>query len=52
MVLQLVNRSTIAPKGIVEDVMVSIDYWECPIYFLVIHPKTKFNGYSLIIGRP
>ena len=39
-------------EGIVEDVMVSIDSWEYPIDFLVLQPKTKFNGYPLILGRP
>jgi len=27
-VLQLVDRSTVAPEGVVEDVLVSIDSWE------------------------
>jgi len=34
-ILKLVDHSTITPKGIVEDVMVSIDSWEYPAYFLV-----------------
>lgn len=50
--LQLVDRSTVDPKGVVEDVMVSIDSWEYPTDFLVLQPKTKFNGYPLIHGRP
>jgi len=28
MVLQLVDRSTVAPEGVIEVVMVSIDSWE------------------------
>ena len=35
-VLQLADGSTVTPKGIVEDVMVSIDYWEYPVDFLVL----------------
>ena len=35
-VLQLADRSTVAPEGIVEDVMVSIDSWEYPTDFLVL----------------
>lgn len=50
--LELVDRSTVVPEGIVEDVMVSIDSWEYPTDFLVLQPKTKFNGYPLILGRP
>lgn len=51
-VLQLAYRSKVAPKGVVEDLMVSIDSWEYPTDFLVLQPKTKFNGYPLILGRP
>jgi len=51
-VLQLADRSTVTPEGIVEDVMVTIDSWEYPTDFLVLQPKTKFNGYPLILGRP
>eukprot|EP00253_Pinus_taeda_P005022 PITA_05022 len=40
-VLQLADYSTIATKGIVEDVMVSIDSWEYPTDFLVLQPKEK-----------
>jgi len=35
-----------------EDVMVSIDFWEYLVDFLVLQPKKKFNGYPLILGRP
>ena len=32
--------------------MVSIDSWEYPVDFLVIHPKDKLTRYPLILGRP
>ena len=32
--------------------MVSINSWEYPTNFLVLQPKTKFNGYPLILERP
>ena len=51
-ILQLVDRSTVTPEGIVEDVMVTIDSWEYPTDFLVLQPKTKFNGYPLILEGP
>ena len=51
-VLQLLDHSTVTPKGIVEDVMVSVDSWEYPTYFLVLQPKAKLIGYPLILGRP
>ena len=50
--MQLAYNSTISPEGVVEDVMVSIDSWEYPTNFLVLQPKTKFNGYPIILGRP
>ena len=43
-VLQLVDRSRVTLGGIVEGVMVSIHSWEYPTDFLVLQPKTKFNG--------
>ena len=51
-VLQLTDHSTVTPKGIVEDVMVSIDSWEYPADFLVLQPKAKLTGYPLILWRP
>lgn len=51
-ILHLENRSTVTPKGIVEDVMVSIDSWEYPADFLVLQPKENLTGYPLILGRP
>ena len=50
--MQLADQSTVTSEGIVEDVMVSMDSWEYPTYFVVMQPKTKFNGYPLILGRP
>eukprot|EP00253_Pinus_taeda_P015329 PITA_15329 len=35
-ILQLADRSTVTPEGIVEDVLVSIDSWEYPADFLVL----------------
>ena len=51
-ILQLVDRSTVTPEGIVKDVMVSIDSLEYPINFLVLQPKDKLTSYPLILGRP
>lgn len=51
-ILQLADRSKVAPEGVVEDVMVSIDSWEYRAHFLVLQHKTKLNGYPLILGRP
>ena len=35
-ILHLVDISIVNPKGVLEDVMVSIDSWEYPTYFIVI----------------
>jgi len=51
-VLQLEDRSTVTPEGIVEDFLVSVDSWEYPADFLVLQPKAKLTGYPLILGRP
>eukprot|EP00253_Pinus_taeda_P001941 PITA_01941 len=51
-VLQLVDRSTATPEGIVEDVMVSIDSSQYPADSLVLQPKNKLTGYPLISRRP
>jgi hypothetical protein len=51
-VLQLVDRSTIKPEGILEDVVISMDSWEYPADFMVLQPKTSLGGYPLILGRP
>eukprot|EP00253_Pinus_taeda_P021651 PITA_21651 len=40
------------PKGIVEDVMVSVHSWKYPADFLVLQPKAKLTGYPLILARP
>ena len=48
-VLHLIDRSTLALEGVIEDVMVSINSWEYPTYFLVLQPQTKFNDYPLIL---
>jgi hypothetical protein len=49
-ILQIVYRSTIKPKGILEDVVISMDSWEYPIDFMVLQPKTSMGGYPLILG--
>lgn len=51
MVFQLVDISIIAPKGVIEDVMASIESWEYLIDILVLQPKTKFKRHPLILGR-
>ena len=42
----------IHPEGIVKDVIISADSREYLADFLVLHPKTRLGGHSLIMGRP
>ena len=39
-VLELADRSTIKPEGILDDLVVSIDSWEYPTDFLVLQSKS------------
>jgi len=52
MVLQMVIRSAVKLEGISEDIIVTIDSWECPIDFIILHPKTNMGGYPLILVWP
>jgi hypothetical protein len=51
-VLQFADRSIVKPEGMLEDIIISIDYWEYPTYFLLLQIKSQFNGYPLILRRP
>ena len=51
-ILELDDRSTINPEGILDDLVNSVDSWEYPVEFLVLQPKSQLGGYSLILGRP
>jgi len=50
--LELADRSVVRLEGTLYDVMVSVDSWEYPTNFLIINPKTRLDGHSLILGRP
>jgi hypothetical protein len=51
-VLELVDRSRIKPVGFLNDILVTLNSWEYPVYFLVIQPKTNMVGHLVILGRP
>ena len=50
-ILELADRSKLKPKGIMEDVMVSLVSWEYPIDFMLIQPELM-EGHPMILGRP
>ena len=39
-ILELTDKSTIKTRGILDDLIVSVDSWEYPTYFLVLQPKS------------
>ena len=51
-VLELADRSTIKPEGILDDLVISVDSWEYSADFLVLQPKSQLVGHPLILGRP
>jgi hypothetical protein len=51
-ILQLADRSIIKHEGVLEDIIDSLDSWEYPTNFMVLHPKYNLGGYPLILGRP
>ena len=51
-ILELADRSTIKPKGILDDLVISVDSWEYPTDFLILQPKSQLGGHPLILGRP
>ena len=51
-ILELADRSTIRPEGILDDLVILVDSWEYPADFLVLQPKSQLGGHPLILGRP
>jgi len=50
--LELFDCSVVSLEGTLQDIIISIDSWEYPIYFLVINPKSRLDGHPLILGGP
>jgi hypothetical protein len=51
-ILELADKTRVIPKGILDDVMVTLTSWEYPVDFLVIHSKDPTRGHLVILGRP
>ena len=51
-ILELADRSTIRPEGILDDLVISVDSWKYPVDFLVLQPKSQLGEHPLILGRP
>jgi hypothetical protein len=51
-ILELVHKTKVIPKGILDDIIVTLASWEYLIDFLVIHSKDPTKGHLIILGRP
>ena len=51
-ILEMDDKYTIKPEGILDELVVSIDPWEYPVEFVVLHPNSQLGGHPLILGRP
>jgi hypothetical protein len=51
-VLELADRTTIKPPGVLNDILVTLASWEYPIDFMIIHSKDPTKGHPIILGRP
>ena len=49
-VLELEDRYKMKPEGVLDDPLVSLDYWEYPIDFIMLQPKNLVGGHPLILG--
>jgi len=51
-VLELADRTTIKPVGVLDDILVTLASWEYPVDFMIIHSKDPTKGHPIILGRP
>jgi len=53
-ILLLADRSIKVPRGIIEDVLVQVDKFIYPMYFIVLdtQPVEACNSFPVILGRP
>ena len=53
-VIQLVDRSNIYPRGVVEDVLVQVDQLVFPTNFYIIdmEDEASYNPTPILLGRP
>ena len=51
-ILELANRTTVKPDGVLDDIIVSVASWEYPVDFMVVESKDPSKGHPIILGRP
>ena len=42
----------VKPIGVLDDIVVSVAWWEYPLKFMVIESKDPSKGHPIILGRP
>jgi hypothetical protein len=50
--LELVDKLVITPIGSLDDITVTLAFWEYPVDLLVIHPKSQKKGHPVVLSRP
>jgi hypothetical protein len=50
-ILELVDKTRVIPKGILDYVMVTLASWEYLVDFIFIHSKDPTKGHPVILGR-
>ena len=50
--MELADRTTIKPAGVLDDIVVSIASWEYLVDFIIIESKDPSKGHPIILGRP
>ena len=51
-ILELADRTTVKPAGVLDDNIVSVASWEYPIDFMVVESNDPSKGNPIILGRP
>ena len=51
-ILELADRTTVKPIGVMDDIVVSVASWEYPVDFMVIESKDPSKGHPIILGIP
>ncbi|XP_074277104.1 uncharacterized protein LOC141600755 [Silene latifolia] len=51
-VIQLADRSSIYPRGMVEDVLVEVDHLTFPVDFYVLDMEADSRATPILLGRP
>ena len=51
-ILELADRTTVKPAGVLDDSVVSVASWEYPVDFMIVESKDPSKGHPIILGRP